>query len=68
MGETAPSEALDARRYLPAPSDDLAMVCMFASVDMEALVDRVQMARAPRVGVEGSRRLTFAPHALPCVR
>ncbi|SEN53468.1 hypothetical protein SAMN04488103_105299 [Gemmobacter aquatilis] len=52
LGENAVSEALDARRYLTTPSKDLAMVCLFAGVDMEALVDRmrVQVAKAPKVG------------------
>ena len=51
LGENTLSEALDARRYLTTPSADLAMVCMFAGVDMDALVDRmrVQVAKAPRV-------------------
>ena len=67
LGENAQSEALDARRYLTTPSDDLAMVCMFAGVDMEALVDRmrVQVAKAPRVGVleVGSSRSKYSPQS-----
>lgn len=49
------SEALDARRYLTTPSADLAMVGMFAGVDIEVLVDRmrIQMAKAQRVGSDG---------------
>lgn len=52
LGENALSEALDARRYQTTQSADLAMVCMFAGVDMEALADlmRVQVAKAPKVG------------------
>lgn len=55
---SAYDETAEARTYLTTPSDDLAEVCSFAGIDMQALLVRMQgrLANVPPVKATGKRK------------
>lgn len=66
---SACNETTEAREYLTTPSDDLAQVCSFAGVDIQALLVRMQgrVAKVPPVQATGKRKRNPNTHKYPPV-